>query len=168
MILLNQPSLLAKSMKQILAIIFVTACVITAGCNRVMDLAVSVPARAEWAQVQSKGGIKFGTPFRTNGYWCAPIECEATGQFVTREPDGVTSFPIYYSSAKMRLEDSTLLVFLMTKGDQSGYLNGRLTKVYLPKGVTSGIYNVLYLDKDESRHPVQKLIVPEQPLKTIE
>ena len=128
-----------------------------------MNLMMSVPSRQDWARVQSYGGMRLGIPFRTNECWCAPIECDAAGFLsVTRKPDAVTSYPLYYSGAKMRLEGANLLVFLKMKGDESGcQRNGDIKNLRLPKGITNGVYDVSYLDKDGSKHFVQKLIVSE-------
>ena len=157
-------------MKRILLITIAAACLISAGCNSVMNLMLSVPARQDWPRVQSSGGMRLGIPFRTNGCWCAPIECNAAGFLsITRKPNGPTSYPVYYSGAKMKIEGSKLLVFLRMKGDQNGYRrNGDIKKVCLPKGTTNGVYDVFYLDEEGSQHFVQKLIVSEQPLKTNE
>jgi hypothetical protein len=132
-------------------------CGTTTGCNSVMNVALSVPTRVEWQHVQSTGGMTLGFPFKTNGTWRVAVECEATGKFITRQPDVVTSFPVYYSGARVWLHDGAILMYLESKANEDGLQKGRLGVIDLPQGLVNGNYDFYYVDKDKTRHFIQSI-----------
>ena len=144
-----------KKMKVGTAFALILGCGIATGCNRIMNLSLSVPTRVEWQQVQSTGGMKLGVPRKTNGTWRVPVECEATGKFITQQPHGVTSFPVYYSGARVWLHDGAILMYLESKANKDGLQKGRLSVINLPQGLVNGNYDAYYVDKDNARHFIQ-------------
>ena len=145
-------------MKTISTVILLLGCLITASCNTMINLAMSIPYRYEWEEVQSHGGIILGQPFKTNRVWRLPIECAAAGRFVAREPEQVTSFPLHYSGARLKREDTNLLMYLEIKGNEWGQ---DITSITLPRRIHDGTYNLYYLNRDSSRHFVQALNLTE-------
>ncbi len=101
--------------------------------------------------------MRLGTPSKINGFWHVPVECEASGKFITREPDGVTSFPIYYSVISSDIVGTDILLFLKVKGDEWGYDKRKQISIKLPKSTAVGEYSVYYLDRNSTKHFIQKL-----------
>lgn len=128
---------------------FLLSIVLLTGCNFVATQVYYIAHRAEWQSVSHAGGLKIGEPTLKDGRWWLPIDGNAASD---------TSFPKYYSDAKVKKVGNELDFYLRTRVNVKRFSTDRLKEIKLPK-LQNGTYRLYYLNSDGSKEFIQEIVL---------
>ena len=102
--------------------------------------------QADWAFIESVGGIKVGTPLKTEQGYYLPIQCNVSGlDSITSQPTALNS-ALWCLSTQTFVEDSSIYLHINYGISFSDYTECNCSATNIGK-LKSGNYKVYYQDE---------------------
>lgn len=106
-------------------------------------------SRVNFDQVEKTGGINLGTPINKDNHFYLPVECNAIGKFINKEPKVVNSAPLAYYKAVIKQKKGNIFFYLKVRFDKN-YKTNEIKEIGLGK-LQTGRCKVYYLNSDNSK-----------------
>ena len=100
-----------------------------------------------------RGGIRIDQPVRKNNQWYLPVICNVSGIKAISRPPQVIHSGLAWSESIARVGESEIDVSVITAMQGSRAPSALCGPASLQR-ITSGSYQVFYLDPDGTRHPL--------------